>query len=139
LHQNIFFEPYSTITTKLDNDTHKQKKTVYDQPLLNHFFLIFVAMLLDQYKDFYIQSSFEGSKAFFSENPASQWDVKNYFKLTHNHLNKNKKYNNIMSDYVHDLEWLSNIEGLPNEVKVYVLQLKNEKKIDTHMRKFIVT
>lgn len=84
------------------------------------------------------QDSFEGSKAFFSENPAFQWDIKNYFKLTHSHLNKTKKYSNIINDYVHDLERLSNIEGLPNEVKVYVLHLKNEEKVDTHTRKFIV-
>ncbi|OBZ82243.1 hypothetical protein A0J61_09710 [Choanephora cucurbitarum] len=85
-------------------------------------------MLPDQFKDFYIEGSHQGSRKFFSENPASQWDIYNYFELTHNSMNKRKHFSCVVSDYVHDLEWISSIEGLPDDVKRYVLELKEKRK-----------
>ncbi|KAG1136505.1 hypothetical protein G6F37_013289 [Rhizopus arrhizus] len=85
--------------------------------------------LNNKYDHFKINKLIEGRKSFFATQPAKQWSFINYFKLTHDDINKIKDYNRLLNDYIIDLEWITTLEEVPSEIKDYVTGLKNEERV----------
>ncbi|KAG0975044.1 hypothetical protein G6F29_011811 [Rhizopus arrhizus] len=52
---------------------------------------------------------------------------RNYFFSTHNDLNKYKKYNMIVNDYITDLDWILQLENIPDEIREYASFLRDQK------------
>ncbi|CAO0793046.1 unnamed protein product [Mucor circinelloides] len=72
-----------------------------------------------------------GSRTFFHKNDAQNWDLDSYFQSTHNHLNKNKNkiINFIYTDYNNNLNWISQLDDVPINIKQYALTLIKKKKV----------
>lgn len=58
-----------------------------------------------------------GSRTFFHKNDAQNWDLDSYFQSTHNHFNKNKNKNFIYTYYNNDLNWISQLDDVPINIK----------------------
>ncbi|KAG1176736.1 hypothetical protein G6F46_002079 [Rhizopus delemar] len=84
--------------------------------------------LNSKYDHFKINKLIEGPKSFFATQPAKHWSFINYFKLAHNDINKIKNYKRLLNDYIIDLEWITTLEEVPNEIKDYVIALKDEER-----------
>lgn len=68
----------------------------------------------------------EGSRKFFSENSAQNWNFINYFNATHDELNKFKKYTIIKIDYKHDFDSIKNMRSIPEEITAFAQALNSE-------------
>jgi hypothetical protein len=87
-------------------------------------------ILSPQYKNFKLLIQAERSNGFFSNTPAKSWGFRNYFSSTHNDLNKYKKYNMIFNDYIIDLDWILQLENIPDEIREYASFLKSQKNVN---------
>lgn len=68
----------------------------------------------------------EGSRKFFSENSAQNWNFINYFNAILKELNKFKKYNIIKIDYKHDFDSIKNMRSIPEEITAFAQALNSE-------------
>ncbi|KAI8346388.1 hypothetical protein EDC96DRAFT_521552 [Choanephora cucurbitarum] len=70
----------------------------------------------------------QGSKQFFCNNSAKNWDFLSYYDSTHNDVNKAKARKKIAVDYNNDLNWIANQDNLPDFIKEYARALIAKKK-----------
>lgn len=66
----------------------------------------------------------EGDRQFFIQNKAPNWDFFNYYRSTHNIVNKNKSCNSIANDYNNDLAWIARLPGVAQNVRDHANNLK---------------
>lgn len=71
----------------------------------------------------------EGSSHFFAINRVKDWGFENYYEQTHNDLNKPKNFKKIIADYNQDLEWIANLEEVPELIKDYAKSLIAKQKV----------
>ncbi|KAI8098267.1 uncharacterized protein B0P05DRAFT_4857 [Gilbertella persicaria] len=75
----------------------------------------FQKSLPEQLKDFKIHEE-AGSRKFFHDYSIKEWNFHNYYRLTHNNLNKPKKFALIKANYNNDIDWISKKRNIPSEV-----------------------
>lgn len=78
------------------------------------------------YLDFKVTTLAKGSRSFFSNYPAKNWNFYDYFSSTHNDIKKLNNYKKIQLDYKNDLEWITSLELIPSQIKEYVASLQME-------------
>lgn len=67
---------------------------------------------------------------FFALNCVKDWAFENYYKQTHNGLNKPKNLKKIIAEYNHGLDWIANLE-VPEAIKEHVKALSAKQKVKT--------
>lgn len=71
-------------------------------------------------KDYKVSVVDKGSKKFFTENPAQNWNFLNYFPNTHQDCNKWKKFSTVKSDFEDDLHRIvSRLNNTPEQVAAF--------------------
>lgn len=85
--------------------------------------------LPEDYKDYKLSIVNEGSRHFFSINGADNWSFQKYFEEAHSGLNKSKNIKKIEYDYDCDLDWIANLQEVPDTIKEYARQLSKQAKV----------
>lgn len=85
--------------------------------------------LPEEYRNYKLSTANQGSIHFFSTNSASNWDFETYFEQTHFDLNKNKNFKKIEKDYNDDLNFISQLEEVPEIIKEYAIYLIKKPKV----------
>ncbi|ORE08413.1 hypothetical protein BCV72DRAFT_225173 [Rhizopus microsporus var. microsporus] len=85
-------------------------------------------ILPDVYKKYKLPVVNEGSSHFFSMYNAEEWSFEKYYQETHPNVNKSKQFQTIVKDYCNDLNWVAQLEGIPDTIREYARALIKEKK-----------
>ena len=86
--------------------------------------------LTEEYKNYKLPIVNKGSIHFFSINSAINWDFETYFEQTHSKLNKFRNFKKIEKDYSDHLNLISQLNEIPNIIKIYVTHLIKKKVSD---------